>query len=278
MKSPLCSAADFCYHAERRPHHHAFIRHEGEKPLSGKHRRENEQMLDLKKQTGTWHDLVAILPLILLPMMLLLPPSVSDARAETWYVQPSAEVPIRSGQGTEYKILSVVPDGMSVAILEEADPWVKVRTPGGAEGWMLKRYLSKDPPLSDRVSTLQARNEKLEKENETIRRELEELSAAHSRSQQELNACITERDEIRSNYQSLRADTADVITIKQNLTDKVQENQLIRQQLAELERENTNLQRNTSLKWFLAGGLVLLVGWVLGLISTRSRRRKSSLY
>lgn len=235
-------------------------------------------MLDLKKQTGTWHDLVIILPFILLPMMFLLPPSISGARAETWYVQPSAEVPIRSGQGTEYKILSVVPDGMTVAILEEADPWVKVRTPGGAEGWMLRRYLSKDPPLSDRVSTLQAQNAKLGQENEAIRRELEELSAAHTQNQQELNACIAERDEIRGNYQSLRADTADVIDLKQDLTDKVQENQLVRQQLAELEQENANLQRNTSLKWFLAGGLVLLIGWVIGLVSTRSRRRKSSLY
>jgi SH3 domain protein len=240
---------------------------------------EHEKMLNLKKQTDTYpFSCIVILPFFLLPMMFLLPPHASNALAESWYVQPSAEVPIRSGQGTEYKILSVVPDGMTVTILDEADPWVKVRTPGGAEGWMLKRYLSKDPPLSDRVATLQAQKEKLEQENEKIRLELGELSTTHSGNQQELNACITERDEIRRNYQSLRADTADVIAIKQNLTDKVQENQLIRQQLAEVERVNKNLQRNTSLKWFLAGGLVLVTGWVLGLISGRSRKRKSSLY
>jgi len=236
-------------------------------------------MLTLRKQNRACHHFfVAIRPFILAPMIFFLLPNASDSLAETWYVKPSSEVPIRSGQGTEYKILSVVPDGLTVTILEEADPWVKVRTEGGTEGWMLKRYLSKDPPLSNRVSTLQAQKEKLEQESGKTSLELEELSTAYSLNQQELNACIAERDELRNNYYTLQEDTADVINLKKNLTDTVQEVQLIRLQLAEAERKNKNLQKNTSLKWFLAGGLVLITGWVIGLISGRARKRKSSLY
>jgi len=218
------------------------------------------------------------IPLLLLLPLFFLPPAVSEALAETLYVQPSAEVPIRSGQGTDYKILAVVPDGLAVTVLEEADPWVRVRTQGGTEGWMLKRYLSAEPPLSDRMTALQTRNEKLEQEYDRIRLEMEALTTAYSQSQQELNACFADRDEVRSNYQALRTDTADVIAIRKNLDDTVRENQFIKQQLAEIEAEKKKLEKNTSLKWFLAGGLVLITGWVLGLISGKSRRRKSSLY
>jgi SH3 domain protein len=215
--------------------------------------------------------------LILLPLFFL-PPGLSEALGQTLFVQPSTEVPIRSGQGTDYKILAVVPDGLAVTVLEEAGSWVRVRTQGGTEGWMLKRYLSAEPPLSERMAALKTRNEQLEQEYDKVRLEMEELTTAYSQSQQELNACIAERDEVRSNYQGLRTDTADVIAIKQNLDETVRENQLIKQQLAEIEGENRKLAKNTSLKWFLAGGLVLITGWVLGLISGKSRRRKSTLY
>lgn len=231
------------------------------------------------RQNRTSHLFSVVIRLsILLPMTVFLLSNAPATLAETWYVKPSAEVPIRSGQGTDYKILSVVPDGLTVSILEEADPWVKVRTEGGTEGWMLKRYLTNDPPLSSRFASLQAQKEKLEQENGKMRLELDELSTANSLNQQELNACIAERDELRNNYQTLQEDTADVIAIKKNLTGKVEEVLLLRQQLTELERKNKNLQNNTSLKWFLAGGLVLITGWVIGLVTGRSRKRKSSLY
>lgn len=233
----------------------------------------------IQKKPARGLRLVFAVFLVFLPPMVFCPyPSVTKAQADTWYVKPSTEVPVRSGQGTEYKILSVVPDGLTVTILEDADPWVKIRTEGGTEGWMLKRYLSKDPPLSGQVVTLQAKNERLEQENGKMLQELEEMSAAFSQNQQELNACIAERDEIRRNYETLRADTADVITIKRNLSARTGEVEEIRQRLAELERENRNLQKDNSVKWFLAGGLVLVSGWVIGLISGKARRRKSSLY
>lgn len=202
----------------------------------------------------------------------------SAALAGTWYVKPSAEVPIRSGQGTDYKILSVAPDGLKVELLQEDDPWAKVRTEGGTEGWMLKRYLSTEQPLSTVVDSLTAQKEKLEKRCEEISLKFNELSEVHARTEQELNTCIAQRDEIGQNYQTLKNDTADVIKIKQSLTTKVQEVQSISQRLTAVEQENKDLKRNTSLKWFLIGGFVLFVGWFIGMITGRAGKRRSSLY
>lgn len=199
-------------------------------------------------------------------------------QAATRYVKPSAEIPIRSGQGTEYKILAVVPDGMEVEIIEENDPWAMVRTPGGTEGWMFKRYLSDEPPLSLVVTSLREQYEKLKQTEADIRRKYDELTAAYSQNENDLNACILERDETKNMYLELLEDTADVIKIKKDLDNTALALQATRQELISAEEQNRQLKRNATVRWFLAGGGVLFFGILLGMLSSKSRRRKSSLY
>jgi len=237
----------------------------------------NETMLMKRMQniSDRLSDVFSSVPILLLLTAVLF--SGSAVFAETWYVKPSTEVPIRSGQGTDYKILAVIPDGLRIELLEEEEPWAKVRTPGGTEGWMLKRYLSGDAPLSEIVTSLQTQKTGLETKNEEMDRQLVEVSAAHTRSEEELQVCVADRDKIRQEYQILREDTADVLKIKKNLEEKVQESQEARQQLAALEQKNNELRRNTSIMWFLAGGFLLIVGWIIGMMTASSRKRKSSL-
>lgn len=198
------------------------------------------------------------------------------AAAATWYVKPSAEVPVRSGQGAEFKILAVVPDGMTVELLEEIDPWARVRTPGGTEGWLLKRYLTSEPPLSVLVASLQAENARLK--GTDLNRKYDELSAAHSQSEQQLIACRAERDEARNNYETLRRSTADVVGIQKRLADATKELQETREKLSVLEQAKREQRRNTSIMWFVAGGAVMLSGWSLGMMTAKSRKRKTTLY
>jgi SH3 domain protein len=204
--------------------------------------------------------------------------STTLLKAENLYVKPSTEVPIRSGQGTEYKILSVVPDGLMVELLEEDESWARVRTPGGTEGWMLKRYLSSEPPLSEIVENLRTRsNELAAKEEETSRR-YDELAAAYTQMEQEYNACLAERDELREKYLLLQQDTADVVRIKNNLEKADRKVNEVMEELAAVQQENDNLKNSIAVKWFMAGGGVLLLGWLIGMMTGRSRKRRSSLY
>ncbi len=57
--------------------------------------------------------------------------SVLPAIAEVWYVKPSAEIPLRRGMASDYKIIAILQNGTQVSILEDKDPWVKVVTPKG---------------------------------------------------------------------------------------------------------------------------------------------------
>jgi len=53
------------------------------------------------------------------------------------------------------------------------------------------------------------------------------------------------------------------------------ENVKLTSTVRELTEENTDLNRNQSVRWFLAGAGVLLFGWLIGRIS---RKKRAGLY
>ena len=197
--------------------------------------------------------------------------------AESWYVKPSAEIPLRSGKGQEYRILAVIQDGNQVELLEEDGAWARISTSNGKEGWMLRRYLSNSPPLEGVVASLQAQRDRLKKQTTEISKQLDEATEARNQYEQDLKACILDRDQIRKTYNSLKEDAADVIYVKQALSETAEELQEVKHKYTIAQQENEHLRDNSRIKWFLAGGGILIVGWIVGLITTRGRKRRPSL-
>lgn len=204
--------------------------------------------------------------------------SVDNSRAsQTRFVRPSVEVPVRRGQGREFKILKLVKDGDRVELLQEADSWAKVRIGNKTEGWMPKRFLSTEAPPVKRVQILLKENRQLKEKNKQLGQQLDELQGVQTTTGGELAACIQERDTIRGEYQTLRADTADVIAVKTAMETTQKNMKKLQHQLQVVQQENDNLKRKTALSWFLAGGGVLFIGWIIGLITCRSKRRRPAL-
>ncbi|MEE4134972.1 MAG: TIGR04211 family SH3 domain-containing protein [Desulforhopalus sp.] len=200
------------------------------------------------------------------------------AQAQTWYVQPTAEIPLRRGQGSEYKIMAVVTNGTAVSILEENDTWARVATADGREGWTLKRYLTAEPPVEERLVLLQQENADLKEETARLKAENSDLSTANATLQEAIEDNRSQLATTLDEYQKLVNDTADVIEIKNNLEQSEKAVSQLRQELAATSEENNRLKSNQSIKWFLAGGGTLIFGCLVGMISARSKRRRSSLY
>ncbi len=171
----------------------------------------------------------------------------------------------------------MVKDGDAVELLEEGDDYAKVRLAGGKEGWMLKRFLSVDPPLSTVVESLREENEQLKQQEIEATRKLDEVSTTLAETETKLMASLAERDQVKADYLSLQQDTADVIRIKEEMLQATQQNELLVQEMASIKEENSSLSKDKSINWFLAGGGVLLVGMFIGRLSSKSRKRKSSL-
>lgn len=203
--------------------------------------------------------------------------SASKVVAAGRYVKPSAEVVVRTGEGREYKVIGMVKDGEAVELLEEGDSYAMVRLANGVEGWMLKRFLSVDPPLSTIVASLRAENEMMKQKEVEVTQKLEEVSENLKKTLAELDITRSQRDQIETDYKNLQLDTADVIQIKEDMLKATRENEVLVQEMASLKKENDGLKDDKSINWFLAGGGVLLVGMFLGRLNSKSRKRRSSL-
>ncbi len=201
-----------------------------------------------------------------------------DLFAAEWHVKPSTEVPVRRGQGTEYKIVTVVKSGTRVSLIEVDGDWANVRLVSGKEGWILKRYLSDEQPLQDQISDLQQNKVQLEEGLVETDARLTELIQVHGQTEQDLTVCMAERNSTNEDYQLLQQETADVVQTKKRLTATEKQLNEITNRLTELQLENTDLQKKTSLIWFLAGAGVLFTGLLIGFLSgKRNKKRSNSL-
>ncbi len=197
--------------------------------------------------------------------------------AQTLYIKPTAEIPVRRGQGTDYRIVAVVEDGKPVELIEYSGDWARIRLSNNREGWLLKRYLSAKPPLDQQVEGLAAEKETLIEKATILEQQLAELTEVHGQTEHNLSACIAERTDIRDQYEGLKNDTADVQLTKRSLAEARSEISEMQEQLSKLQIENSVLKKNETIVWFLAGAGVLLFGWLLGRFTKSSKKRRSSL-
>ncbi|TGN41310.1 TIGR04211 family SH3 domain-containing protein [Marinobacter confluentis] len=194
--------------------------------------------------------------------------TVSSAFAETVYVDDTLYAPIRSGEGTQYRILhSGVRSGTPLELLERSESgYSRVRTPDGIEGWMVSRYLTETPIARER---LEAANRQLAEARETV-----------TTLRSELEAVTQERDSLRSSESSLEARAgrlsqelqeiktvaADALNLNRRNEELSNENQKLRNELEVLTAEKERLEANTDSDFMLLGAGLVLLGIILALI------------
>ena len=71
---------------------------------------------------------------------------------ELRYVSDSFSITMRTGQGTEHKVIKSIRTGTKLDLLESSDNgYSKVRLENGTEGWVLSRFLLNQPISKDRL-------------------------------------------------------------------------------------------------------------------------------
>ncbi len=195
--------------------------------------------------------------------------------AETMYVSDKLKVTVRSGPGTEYKILDIAESGDRVEILETGEDWTLVKLANGKEGYITTRYLVPGPTYAIRFDQLQAKQNALSQqaaalleENTQLREENKQLSSA-------LNDTETALKKLDSDYQELKAGSAEFLTLKTKYQKVSEQLAAQSQKASKLDKELSKVELNQYIKWFLAGSGVLLLGFIVGFSARRGRRRPS---
>ncbi len=178
----------------------------------------------------------ALLPLVAIALVAL---SATPGRAEqAWVMDKEVTLTLRTGAGTQYRIIGGLSTGDAVTILSRGEGWTKVRAPDGKEGWVSAGFLQSSPPARNEL-------ERLEEEAEELRRQVAALSTS----------------------------AADLQAAKGKLES---DDEAQRLEIDRLTRENLELRAGARWPEWITGAGIVLVGMALGALLGRnaSRRRQ----
>jgi len=214
-----------------------------------------------------------------------------QAEADTLYVSDQLVITLRQGKSTQHKILKTLKTGTPMEVLEEGPAYFKVRISDGTEGYVLRQYITSQPPKTLRIkeleienSTLQKKVGELEKSKSTLEmqvdeiqekyvREVSELDAESTNFEQSLELALNNQNEITEKYNTLLSQSENVIKIAAEKERLLKENKILAAEAQELRKENEKMANSKMIKWFLAGGGVFFFGWIIGKISRKKRSR-----
>ncbi|MCP3987328.1 MAG: TIGR04211 family SH3 domain-containing protein [bacterium] len=149
------------------------------------------------------------------------------AQAESAWVR-GAPLNLRSGPGTEFRILASAQPGERLEAIESDGGWTRVRTGDDKIGWIAAGYLDRDAPPRARLAQLEAETEEL---------------------RSNLTSTTDEAQRLRKTNDTLSSsDSGQVETIER------------------LTKENYKLRAGTRWAEWLMGALIFSTGMALGAI------------
>ena len=156
--------------------------------------------------------------------------------AEVAWVKGQLQLNLRTGPGTQYRILGVVETGDRAEILERRDAWTQIRVGGLADGWIPVGFLQPEAPADVLLSQR-----------------------------------TTENEELRARVKTLSSDTTALRDDNEQLSgsDQVQKDEIKR-----LTRENLELRAGARWPEWITGAGIVLVGMSLGALLSRSAGRR----
>lgn len=210
------------------------------------------------------------------PVVLLF--TVTTGFAENYYVTDKFEITLRSGPGSDRKILSLVDSGNALTLKEQGDEWSLVQTSGGKEGWVLNRYLTTTEPCAMVLERVRQDYDVMSAKFKDLKSKFNDLSKEKNATDTDLSQSRQERDELNTAFQNLKKESADFLNLKKRHQQTVTDLEAEKTRSAKLEEENMQMKRSRIIQWVLTGGGIMLVGFFIGLFSSSRRKPRSSLY
>lgn len=191
------------------------------------------------------------------------------AQARTVYIDDTLYAPLRSGQGTQYRILhNGLRSGTAVTLLEHnADTgYSRIRTSNGQEGWILTHHLADQPIARDRLAAV---NRELEQARAQLQEAREGLNSATS-AREELSASEEHLEqrvaELTKELEDIRAISANALTLDRRNRELQESNQKLRNDVEILTAEVERLEARKESDFMLLGAGLLILGMFLAVV------------
>lgn len=205
--------------------------------------------------------------------------SATVACADTRYVTDQLVITMREGMGNQYRVIKTLRTDTSMEVLSEQGKYLYVRVNDGTEGYVLVQYISKKTPktvsiaqLRDEVAVLKKRLVAQDQAVATAQGGAANLQQQFSETSQALKISedLLETTKVELLDLQLKAENVVMIDEERQLVKK--ELSVAREELERLRQDNDAMLKTAMIKWFLAGGGVLFLGWIAGKFSRKKKR------
>ncbi len=229
----------------------------------------------------------------ILAILFLSIPTYSQAR--TGYVSDMLILTFRQGPGTSFPVLKTLKSNTPLAILEEDNGFYKVELTSGDTGWVDKQFVVFETPKAKIIEQLNQEKARLETRLGTLSNTLDQIKTqlGSQKSDQEgkaaavaatLKEVVDKNNALSSQLKKSRTDYSTLQDQSQNILEVVEKNKVLEEnntllsdKLALLEKKTSHMFKTGMIKWFLAGVGVLLLGWIIGQSISSKKKRSSSL-
>ena len=210
---------------------------------------------------------------LLLAIVIFMVALTTAAGAETMYVTDILRLTLRSGPGAGNEIVAVAQSGQELEVIVNNEEWSQVRLPNGKEGWVLRRYLTpyrtsklKLEILRKKFDALMAQTTSLREENARLKKDFQKTSAELEKNNKTVS-------KVKQSYETLKSESAEFLKLKANHKKAMAELAEKSTRIEKLEDDLAKIESQRTIRWFLMGAGVLLIGLIIGFSAKRQRRR-----
>lgn len=191
--------------------------------------------------------------------------------AENVYVSENIRLTVRQEPGNDKKIVSILTTGDQVNVLQSGNEWTKIRLSNDKEGWVLSRFLSTQMPSSLALKELEKKYADLSAQTGIPPEDARRLQEENRNLAVEQQNCSQQLQTLNDSYQTLKKDSQEVAKLRADYEAALVKVSEQGKKLELLEAEVGKATFDQNFKWFLAGGGMLLAGFLIGVITRRKR-------
>ena len=207
-------------------------------------------------------------PFRLLVILVFVFSSIAAAQARTVWVDDKIYLPVRSGAGSQFRIIeNAVPSGTAMELLEaDQDGYSKVRTAKGTEGWVSSQYLSTTPIAATQLKQARQDLETAQADVRQMQDLLESVTGERDNLQNSESSLADRSSELMAELTRIKDIAANSINLERRNGELLQENQKIRNELEVLTAENERMEAGKESDFMLLGAGLVLGGVLLALL------------
>jgi SH3 domain protein len=209
-----------------------------------------------------------VTPFRLLVILVFVFSSIATAQARTVWVDDKIYLPVRSGAGSQFRIIeNAVPSGTAMELLEaDQDGYSKVRTAKGTVGWVSSQYLSTQPIAATQLKKALQDLETAQAEVRQMQNLLSNVTGERDNLQNSESSLAERSSDLMAELTRIKDIAANSINLERRNGELLQENQKIRNELEVLTAENERMGAGKESDFMLLGAGLVLGGVLLALL------------